>query len=469
MGMLNAPMARRFGVALLAAATLALLGATQAWAAPTATGMLRDGGSWIADVPANWNGTLLLYSHGYGTLSPADAPDPATHDALLADGYALAGSSYDPSGSLWALGSAVRDQFETLAAVKKSVLPHRPTQVLAFGTSMGGLISALEDQQSNGRLDGALTTCGLVAGGIQLNNYQLDGEYAIAKLLASTQSIKLVNFSSQGDGAATATELNAAAAAAQGSAAGRARLALAMSLMNVAAWAPGATMPGVYDYAEQERQQYAMEFTANPVLLFVETGRQQIEQAAGGNGGWDVGVDFRELLRQSSYRAEVQALYREAGISLKQDLQTLTRGANIRADTKAIRWLQQTSVPTGRLQVPELDLHTISDQLVPVQQENYYAHLVRRAGDRSLLRQAFVGRQEHCNFTSGELVAGVLALQKRLATGQWGSVAGPDQLQASATQQGLAGGAAFVPFWPEPLSGDNGPFNPFADSTRAWR
>jgi hypothetical protein len=242
-----------------------------------------------------------------------------------------------------------------------------------------------------------------------------------------------------------------------------------MSLMNVAAWAPGATMPGVYDYAEQERQQYAMEFTANPVLLFVETGRQQIEQAAGGNGGWDVGVNFTQLLRQSSYRAEVQALYREAGISLKQDLRTLTHGANIRADAKAIRWLQQTSVPTGRLQVPELDLHTISDQLVPVQQENYYAHVVRRAGDRALLRQAFVGRQEHCNFTSGELVAGVAALQQRIRTGQWGSVAAPDQLQASATQQGLAGGAAFVPFWPEPLSGDNGPLDPFTDSTRAWR
>ncbi|MGZ4227939.1 MAG: hypothetical protein ACXVTC_17085 [Solirubrobacteraceae bacterium] len=175
MGTVNASMARRFGVALLAAATLALLGATQAWAAPTATGMLPDGGTWIADVPANWNGTLLLYSHGYGTLTAADAPDPGTHDALLADGYALAGSSYDSSGSLWALGSAVRDQVQTLAAVKKSVLPHRPTQVLAFGTSMGGLISALEDQQSNGRLDGALTTCGLVAGGIQLTTTSSTG------------------------------------------------------------------------------------------------------------------------------------------------------------------------------------------------------------------------------------------------------------------------------------------------------
>jgi hypothetical protein len=469
MGTVNAPMARRFGAAILAAATLALVVASQAWAAPTATGTLPDGGTWIADVPANWNGTLLLYSHGYGTLSPADAPDPATHDALLADGYALAGSSYDRSGSLWALGSAVRDQFQTLAAVKKSVLPHRPSQVLAFGTSMGGLISALEDQQSNGQLDGALTTCGLVAGGIQLNNYQLDGEYAIAKLLA-TQPIKLVHFSSQADGAATATELNAAAASAQGTAVGRARLALAMALMNVAAWAPGDTMPGVYDYAEQERQQYAMEFTANPVLLFVETGRQQIEQAAGGNGGWDVGVDFAQLVKHSSYRAEIEALYHEAGISLRQDLRTLTRGANIRADANAIRWLQQTSVPTGHLQVPELDLHTISDQLVPVQQENYYAHLVRRAGDHSLLRQAFVSRQEHCNFTSGELIAGVQALQHRVDSGRWDSVAGPEQLQQAATGLGLPGGAAFVPFWPEPLSGDNGPFNPFTDAGRAyWR
>lgn len=278
-----------------------------------------------------------------------------------------------------------------------------------------------------------------------------------------------MHFSSQGDGAATATELNAAAAQAQTTTAGRARLALAMALMNVAAWAPGATMPGVYDYAEQERQQYAMEFIANPVLLFVETGRQQIEQAADGNGGWDVGVDFAQLLRQSSYRAEVKALYHAAGISLRQDLRALTRGADIRADTNAIRWLQQTSVPTGRLQVPELDLHTISDQLVPVQQENYYAYLVRRAGDRSLLRQAFVGRQEHCYFTSGELIAGVLALQQRLRTGSWGSVAGPDQLQDVATNLNLQGGAAFVPFWPEPLSGDNGPFNPFIEGTRLRR
>ena len=457
---------RRYGAGLVAACALTLAAAaTPAMAASTHfTGTTSDGGGWIADVPANWNGTLLLYSHGYGTLSPQDAPDPNTQAALLNAGYALAGSGYDPNGSLWALGSAVRDQFQTLRTVERTVLPSRPSQVLAFGTSMGGLISALEDQQSDGRLDGALTTCGLVAGGIQLNNYQLDGEYAIDKLLAG-DAAKLVNYTSQTDAVNAAVTLNGAAAQAQTTPEGRARLALAMSLMNVTTWAPGQSMPGVYDYATQEQQQYNEEFVSNPVMIFVETGRQQIELAAGGNGGWDAGVNFARLLSHSSYYAEVHALYQAAGLSLRDDLRTLTAGANIRASNRAIRWLQQTSVPTGRLQVPELDLHTISDQLVPVQQENYYHRLVRRAHDTSLLRQAFVQRQEHCNFTPAELLAGVQVVQHRVSTGQWGTVALPSSLEAAATALNL-GDAAFTTFWPDRLSGDNGPFDPFTQYSR---
>src|SRR6185312_9783084 len=155
-------------VALMALGILALLpsasGATPATTSTPPAGTLADGGSWIADVPSPWNGTLILYSHGYGSKAPADSPDPATKQALLDRGYALAGSSYDPNGSLWQLGSAVRDQFETLSDVERTVLPSRPRRVFALGTSMGGLISSLEDESSYGRLDGALTTCGIVAG-----------------------------------------------------------------------------------------------------------------------------------------------------------------------------------------------------------------------------------------------------------------------------------------------------------------
>jgi hypothetical protein len=70
-------------------------------------------------------------------------------------------------------------------------------------------------------------------------------------------------------------------------------------------------MPGVYDYPRQEQEQYDDYFVANPALLFIETARQQIEEAAGGGGTWNVGVDYAKLLANSSYKPEVEALYQK--------------------------------------------------------------------------------------------------------------------------------------------------------------
>jgi hypothetical protein len=338
--------------------------------------------------------------------------------------------------------------------------------VFAVGTSMGGLISSLEAEHANGRLQAALTTCGIVAGAVQLNNYQLDGEYAVNQLLAPDQHLKLVGYSNPGDGLATGYALDAIAQQAQTTPQGRARLALAMSLMNVATWPAGQPMPALRDYAAQEQGQYDIQFapTGAPPLTtttdFFEFGRYFIEQAAGGNAAWDKDVNFGVLLARSPYAPEVISLYRQAGLDLRADLENLTRHANITADPAAVRSLTESSVPTGRLQTPELDMHTISDQLVPVQQEDYYRHTVAFAGRRELLRQAFVQRQQHCNFTPSELVAGVEAIQQRVETGHWGNLADPAVLNAAANATGL-GASAFIPYEPGRLSGDNGPFDPF--------
>ena len=444
----------------LALASAAVTASTASATAVHSSGVLADGATWIADVPSNWNGVLLLYSHGFGPLVAADAPDPASADALLARGYALAGSSYDPNGSWWALQSAVRDQFQTIDGVTASALPHAPGRVIAVGSSMGGLVSALEAEHGAGHIDGALTTCGIVAGGIALNNYQLDGEYAMTKLLATTP-IQLVNFFPNfGAGIATGFTLQAVANQAQTTPDGRARLALALALLNATPDAPGQPAPPANDPNAVEAAQFASMFSGGfPIIAFVNAARPWIEMSAGGNASWTLGENFASLLDHSPYANTVRALYREAGLDLNGDLATLTAGADIPADPAAIASLQQTSVPTGELQVPELDLHTIHDPLVPVEMENQYAASVRAAGDNSLFRQAFVDRFGHCAFSASEIVAGVEAVNDRIQTGQWASVAEPQKLEAFATSLGLDP-AAFVSYQPLPLSGDNGPFDP---------
>jgi hypothetical protein len=282
------------------------LSTAQASTSTSYSGNTSDGGSWVADVPSPWNGTLLLYSHGFGPLVAADAPDPDTKQALLDRGYAVVGSSYDPNGSWWALGSALRDQFEAVAGISHD-LPSAPRRLIAFGQSMGGLVSARESEANPyGHVDGSLTTCGLVAGAIQLNNYQLDGEYTISKLLAPSEPIKLVRFTSPEEGLATGKLLDAAAQQAQMSPEGRARLSLAMAFLNVAPWAPGESMPGRHAYGAQEQGQFDVEFSGPFTTMdFVEFGRPYIEQAAGGNGSWTAGVDFARLLHHSSYQPPI--------------------------------------------------------------------------------------------------------------------------------------------------------------------
>jgi hypothetical protein len=244
---------------------------------------------------------------------------------------------------------------------------------------------------------------------------------------------------------------------AQTSAQGRARLALAMAFLNVTDWDPTAPAPPApNDYDAVEAGQYGAEFgfPAFPIIPFTVTGRQQIELAAGGNGSWTRGVDFAHELRGSPYLAEVEALYREAGLDLRADLRDLTEHADITADPEALAWLQRTSVPTGRLQVPALTIHTIGDNLVPVTGENQYDRQVAQAGASGLLRQAYVQRAIHCNFTPAELVAGVLAVQHRVETGRWGRLATPQALNASAASLNL-GDSAFVDYRPGEMIGQN--------------
>ncbi|MEV7738041.1 alpha/beta hydrolase [Streptomyces sp. NPDC088921] len=443
----------RLRIALAALASLALvsipLSAAEADTPATThlTGTLSDDATWVADVPDRWNGTLLLFSHGFGPLTAQDAPTDAVRTELLAEGYAMAGSSYDPNGPMWALNSAERDQFATLDAVTAKI--GTPRRALAIGNSMGGLINAQIARDGGGRIDGALGQCGLVAGGTDLDNYQLDAEHTIAQLLLPEQDVKLVRFGSADEATATATLLTKAVTEAQATPQGRARIALAAAYLNLPAWSPGKDRPAATDWAGQEAQQY--DWFAQSLLSFLEIPRYAMEQSVGGNNSWNRGVDYADLLANSPHAPQVHALYQAAGLDLRADLSALTKGATITADPAAVRRAQQTSSAGQGLDVPLLAIHTTGDNLVPVEQENRFAARVRASGDGALLRQAFVERQGHCTFTTAETVAALHSLEHRVSTGRWDNVATPAALQRSATALGLDG-AAYVPYYPAQLS-----------------
>lgn len=412
-------------------------------------GRLPSGATYLMDVPADWNGTVLLYSHGYrasGWPNPAEnAPSSETRAELLADGYALIGSSYATTG--WAVTDAVPDQLATLDLFTSRFGTARRT--LAWGTSYGGLVTTTLAERHADRFDGSLSMCGLVQGGIANWNSTLDPVFALRTLLAPGADLPLTGFADQAAAQKAAQALTTEVAAAQQTPEGRARIALAAAYLNLPAWAPGKERPAPGDWAGRQAQQY--DWFARGILSFVEGGRYHIEKALGGNNSWNKGVDYARVLSASQHAPLVKAMYKEAGLDLRADLTNLTRNATITASPSAVATAERTSSAGQGLAVPLLDIHTTADDLVPAEQETRFAARVRASGDAAQLRQAYVERAGHCNFTTAETVAGLHALEHRLDTGHWGAAATAGALQTAAVQLGLDG-AAYVPYRPAPLT-----------------
>ena len=396
-------------------------------------GQLDNGTQWIAAVPDDWNGTLLLYSHGYvpsflpfPNPSPAIDTTPAAAD-LLDLGYAVVASSYADKG--WAFPTAPIDQVNSLQAAIDAI-GVEPDTVLAYGSSMGGLVTALLAESAGDVIDGALPTCGIVAGGADLNNYQLDGAHAINELLGDG-NVQIAGYATQ-DAAFAATEaLTAAVDAGQSTAEGRARIALAAAL---------------YQVADSSQ--------LGDALGFVTPARYDLITAAGGDSGWNEGVDYRRLLSKSPYHRLVAVQYREAGLSLREDLDLLTETADVSFNAAAVSSMLGHSQPDGDLQVPVFSIHTTDDLIVPVEHEEEYADDVRSGGTRALFRQAFVDRSGHCNFTSAELIAGVKVLEERVTTGRWNAASvNSNKLNRLASSFNL-GESAFIRFKPGEFIGD---------------
>jgi pimeloyl-ACP methyl ester carboxylesterase len=380
----------------------------------TVTGTLKDGATWEIQCPAGtWNGTLFLYSHGYvvpGTNNPAqDVGDPVTGAWMLGHGFALAGSSYATTG--WAIQQALPDQIGTLDVFGSTY--GAPAQTVAWGHSLGGIITAGLIQQYPTRFSAALPMCGVLSGGVATWNTALDAAFAFQQLI--DPSVQVVNITNPG---ANLTAVETAGAAAQKTAQGRARLALSAALADTPGWfTPLSPEPAATNYTAQEANQYLWGSQVDYPFAFAL--RAELEFRAGGNVSWNTGVNYAAQLSKSADAAEVAALYKAAGLSLSADLDTLNDAPRISADPTAVQYLVQNITFNGKIGVPVLTMHTTGDGLVVPENEQAYDSVVDNADNASLLHQIFVHRAGHCAFTPAETITAVKALLHRLSTGRW--------------------------------------------------
>ncbi|MGA9900642.1 MAG: hypothetical protein WA718_21995 [Terriglobales bacterium] len=378
------------------------------------TGTLPDGATYVIDVPPLWNGTLLLYSHGYvvpGSPNPAtDVGDPLTGGYMLAAGYALAGSSYATTG--WAVQQAIPDQIATLDAFESAI--GTPTTTIAWGHSLGGMITAGLVQEYPGRFNAALPMCGVLSGGVGTWNGSLDVAFAFNTLVAGG-ALQVVDITNPNQNLTNAEEILAGAAATPQ---GQARVALAAALGDLPGWFdPTSPEPARNDYPSQIANQFL--WLSEVDFPFIFALRAELEARAGGNVSWNTGVNYEEHLKHSVDYAEVRALYAAAGLSLEADLATLKNAQRIQADAGALAYLSQNIIYNGQLPFPVLTLHTVGDGLVPVENESAYLRVVDQAHDSSMLRQTFVHRAGHCAFTPAETITALETLDLRLTTGKW--------------------------------------------------
>lgn len=119
-------------------------------------GVTSDGAPYAMQVPANFNGTVALYSHGYrynvdipagipliGGYKVTNTPEPVpggnaeVAKYFFSQGIAIVGSGFARQG--WNPDSAIKTNVELIDTFKKQF--PKTTKVVAWGSSLGGVIT----------------------------------------------------------------------------------------------------------------------------------------------------------------------------------------------------------------------------------------------------------------------------------------------------------------------------------------
>jgi len=109
--------------------------------------------------PATWNGTLVLFLHGYGdrpaTFDASTSPGPVA-EQLVREGHLYAEAGYRAGG--WAVAQALEDVQGLRAHLRSKFGP--PKRVILAGESMGGTVALALLERHPDHYQGGVAFCG---------------------------------------------------------------------------------------------------------------------------------------------------------------------------------------------------------------------------------------------------------------------------------------------------------------------
>ena len=363
--------------------------ATQMWG-------VHAGAGYRIEVPAEWNGELIMFAHGYRGEGPElflqqeEFPDEF-RQWMLDEGYAWAMSTYKKNG--YNVAQGVRDT-HSLAEFAADTIGE-PSRTYITGYSMGGHITAVSAEQYP-QYVGAMPMCGVV-GDYELFDYFLDYSAAGSQLALGESQFPLADDWLADGGPVDQIEDSFEA------------------------------FPGSWPFvlnAEGEAFKQLAELRSGGDRPNFDEAFQfwNAPFVSGGNFIWDLGTGAGVLPGKMGVAIDnadtVYQLDLDPALSAEEQLlnDEIVRVSAF-ANTRTKQGLSNVPVVSGDLTVPTLTLHNLGDLFVPFHNEVVYAHEAAAAGKSDLLVQRAIRGVSHCGFTPNEMIEGMSDLTNWVETG----------------------------------------------------
>ncbi|MDK2013858.1 MULTISPECIES: alpha/beta hydrolase [unclassified Deinococcus] len=361
---------------------------------------LHGDAAYAIEVPATWNGQLIMYAHGYA----GDGPDlkvqaPALRAYWLSLGYAWAASSY--SANYYDVQAGVEDTNALANAFPTLTGRAKPTKTLIMGVSMGGHVAgaAVEKETAQTAKNRTTYAAAMPVCGVMDEDYEFQwlGDYTLAAAQLARVGPKTFP---------------------QGSDTYRALLPDILGALFTSTtdplWQENATQGA-------KLREIARHLTGGPRPAFELGFRAGYWQKAvlgtGGADGTITGILPRNIYGNATttYRWTTGSTPTAAETAFNAGLVRVTPAQDPNPTlTGKVRYLPRVN---GEISVPVLTLHTTGDFYVPFKHQQLYRAAVTAAGNGSRLVQRAIRAAGHCEFTGPELVEGFNDLVKWEAGG----------------------------------------------------